>query len=103
MTGPVERRHAVLLASVVGLKAAGKQVGISPAQLCQWRKALEAETKERFPRLHHLKGYRRPFPMSPEQIEEAKALRRRGFSFAEIGKALGVSKDTVRKGCAEGD
>lgn len=98
-----EKRHAVLLASVLGLAKAGKQVGISPAQLCQWRRALEAETGERFPRLHHLKGNRRAFPLTPEQCAEMRALRPRGFSFAALGQAFGVSRDTARKACQTAD
>lgn len=97
---PVRVRHAVVLASVVGLVRASAQVGVSPARICEWRRDLEAGTGETLPRRHDLKGNRRPFPLTPAQIAEIRPLRARGYSFAELGRRYGVSRDTIRKACA---
>lgn len=97
---PIKVRHAVLLASAVGLKKAAKVTGVSMGRLSQWRTALEADTGETFPRRHDLKGKRRPFPLTPEQCAEMLALRPRGFSYVQLGARYGVSKDTARKACA---
>lgn len=93
-------RHAAVLASVVGLAKAAAQVGVSPARICEWRQMVEAESGETLPRLHRLKGNRRPFPLTAEQIAEIAPLRARGFSYAEIGRRYGVGRDTIRKACA---
>ena len=38
-------------------------------------------------------------PLDPKRIEEARALRKSGLSYVQIGKRLGCSDNCVRKYC----
>lgn len=87
---PVRTRHAVVLASVVGLARAGAQTGILPTQICTWRKRLERMTGERFPRLRRgaVAGSGK---LSMEKARELRSRRARGVSWGVLARIYGVS------------
>jgi transposase len=94
-------RYAVLLASAEGLRAASEQVGVSSSRISEWRKRLEAETGEHFPRRHDLKGKLRPAALTERQRCEIRALRAEGTSWKKLARAYRVSVTTCRR--ATGD
>lgn len=93
---PIRARHAVLLASVVGLRGASKQTGVSPSRISEWRTMIERKTGERFPRRIDLRGRRRPFPLTDEQCEAIHKRRiERGTSWRRLAMIYGVSPSTA--------
>lgn len=83
-------RHAVLLASVVGLKEASAQTGILPSQICTWRKRIERLTGERFPRLPRANN-RPPAKLTSRKAEVIRARRAAGVSWGVLARINGVS------------
>lgn len=93
---PIRSRHAVLLASVIGLVRAGKQLGISPSLISEWRERLEAQTGETFPRL----PAGRPPGFGKLDLEKARDIRARlarGVSSGVLGRLFKVHPGTIRR------
>lgn len=89
-------RHAVLLASVVGLKEASAQTGILASQICTWRTRIERLTGERFPRLQRANNR----PASKLDARKAQTIRERraaGVSWGVLARVYGVSRTACVK------
>lgn len=98
MIAPHVKRHAVVLASVVGLAKASAQTGFAQSTICEWRRAIETQTGERFPRLPRANNLPPP-KLSPEKAREIRRRRAGGKSWGWLAVRYGVSPTAVVKVC----
>lgn len=95
---PVRARHVVVLASVVGLNEAHRRTGVLPSQISTWRKRIERQTGERFPRLS--RGDRTGSGrLSATRAAELRERRSRGVSWGVLARIYKVSPTACVKVC----
>lgn len=91
---PIRARHAVLLASVVGLKRASEITGINWTQICTWRKRIERLTGETFPRMPN-PGNTGHGKLSLDQVRRIRERSAAGVSSGVLARLYKVHPNTI--------